>query len=342
MFEIDSILKNLHKSPPRKVNDHILLIDGMNTLIRNFSQVKMMNPQGLHVGGLVGFLKSLGFLVRTIDPTRVIVVWDGKGGTVNRKNINPEYKAHRQHARVMNWGMYDTKEQEIESMMDQKERLLDYLECLPVTSLELEKLEADDVIAYLAIVGSRAGKKVTIVSSDRDFLQLVDDFVEVYSPIRKITFTKENIQEELKVSSINYNIVKALLGDASDGLKGVKGVGIKTILSEFPRLQEDVLVPLDYIYEVCAEKMGKKLIFSKIVDDWDTVEKNFELMNLRKISLDVREKTIISETIKHTSLTLQSGTFQVYMEQDKIEGIVKNMDGWFQTFLSLTVVEKEN
>jgi 5'-3' exonuclease len=75
-----SILNNLKETPPRELNDHVLIIDAMNMLIRSFSLIKSMNPSGHHVGGLVGFLRSLAFVTRTFDPTRVIIVWDGKGG----------------------------------------------------------------------------------------------------------------------------------------------------------------------------------------------------------------------------------------------------------------------
>ena len=189
----DNILKNLKETPPRALNDHILLIDGMNTLIRSFSLLKAMNPTGTHVGGFVGFLRSLGYVTRIFDPTRVIVVWDGKGGSGNRQNINPNYKAQRATSRITHWGLYDTKEEETEALIGQLFRVQDYLDCLPIHQIMIEKLEADDIIAYLSkrASGSQV-KKVTIVSSDKDFLQLVDDTVEVYAPIKKKTFTKSN------------------------------------------------------------------------------------------------------------------------------------------------------
>ena len=87
----DKILKNLKQTPPRELNDHIMVIDAMNMLIRSFSLLKAMSPTGHHIGGLVGFLRSLGYVTRIFDPTRVIVVWDGKGGSANRKNIDPNY-----------------------------------------------------------------------------------------------------------------------------------------------------------------------------------------------------------------------------------------------------------
>ena len=215
------ILKNLKQTPPRALNDHILIIDAMNTLIRSFSLLKAMNPTGTHVGGLVGFLRSLGYVTRIFDPTRVVIIWDGKGGSGNRQNIDPNYKAQRASARITHWGLYDTREEEQEALIGQLFRTRDYLDCLPVHQIVIEKLEADDIMAYLAKRASNAGKKVTIVSSDKDFLQLIDNNIEVYAPVKKKTFTKDNILEEIKVLPTNFNIVKSLLGDNSDNLPRV-------------------------------------------------------------------------------------------------------------------------
>ena len=174
MGNYSNILDNLKPTPPRELNDHILVIDAMNMLIRSFSLLKAMNPSGHHVGGLVGFLRSLGFVTRTFDPSRVIIVWDGKGGSANRKNIDPNYKAQRATSRITHWGLYDTKAEETEALIGQLFRTQDYLECLPVQQLMMEKLEADDIIAYLAKTASKSKKKLTIVSSDSDGTPLSD------------------------------------------------------------------------------------------------------------------------------------------------------------------------
>ena len=335
----DDILKNLKQTPPRALNDHILIIDGMNTLIRSFSLLKAMNPSGAHVGGLVGFLRSLGYVTRITDPTRVIVIWDGKGGSSNRKNIDPNYKAQRATARITHWGLYDTKEQETEALIGQLYRVQDYLECLPVHQLGIEKLEADDIMAYLAKRASSAGKKVTIVSSDKDFLQLVDDNIEIYAPVKKKTFNKDNIFDELKVLPENYNIVKALLGDNSDNLQGVKGLGIKTIVSEFPKLLTET-TDLDYVFKVAEEKLEGKKIFAKIIHNWDRVETNFKLMDLHDTVLDENEINHILEVLKSPVPDLQTGAFLRMLDQDKIEGITKNTETWLENYRSLTTVLK--
>jgi DNA polymerase-1 len=315
-----------------------LIIDAMNMLIRSFSLLKAMNPSGAHVGGLVGFLRSLGYVTRIIEPTRVVVIWDGKGGSGNRKNIDPNYKSHRATARITHWGLYDTKEQEMEALIGQLYRVQDYLECLPVQQIVMDKLEADDIIAYLANRASKAGKKITIVSSDKDFLQLVDNNIEVYAPVKKMIFNKDNIFDELKVLPSNYNIVKALLGDNSDNLQGVKGLGIKTIVSEFPKLLTES-TDLDYVFKTAEEKLDDKKIFAKIIHNWNRVETNFRLMDLHDTALDESEIRTVEEVLQSPIPDLQTGAFLHLLDQDKIEGITKNTETWLENFRSLTTVQ---
>jgi len=332
------ILKNLKQTPPRALNDHILIIDAMNTLIRSFSLLKAMNPTGTHVGGLVGFLRSLGYVTRIFDPTRVVIIWDGKGGSGNRQNIDLNYKAQRASARITHWGLYDTREEEQEALIGQLFRTRDYLDCLPVHQIVIEKLEADDIMAYLAKRASKAGKKVTIVSSDKDFLQLIDNNIEVYAPVKKKTFTKDNILEEIKVLPTNFNIVKSLLGDNSDNLPGVKGLGIKTIVAEFPKLLTEK-TDLDYVYKVAEEKLEGKKIFAKILHNWDRVENNFQMMDLHDTVLDEKEIEYVEKVLHSTVPDLQTGAFLHHMDQDKIEGITKNTEGWLENFRGLTTVK---
>ncbi len=333
------ILNDLKQTPPPELNDHILVIDAMNMLIRSFSLLKAMNPSGAHIGGLVGFMRSLGYVTRIFDPTRVLVVWDGKGGSGNRQNIDPNYKAQRATSRITHWGLYDTKEEETEALINQLFRTQDYIDCLPIHQLVLDKLEADDIIAWIAKKASVSSvKKCTIVSSDKDFLQLIDSTVEVYAPIKKITFTEDNIFNELKVLPENYNIVKALVGDNSDNLQGVKGLGIKTIISEFPKLLTEV-TDLQYIFDVAEKKIEGKKIFAKIIHMWDRVETNFKLMDLHISALDDKEKQYVNDIISDPIPDLQSGAFLHLLDQDKIEGITKNTEAWLENFRGLTKVK---
>ena len=78
-------------------NDKVLIIDGLNTFIRVFSVIPTTNDDGIHVGGIVGFLRSIGYTINMFRPTRVIIVFDGKGGSKHRRKLYPEYKAKQKN-----------------------------------------------------------------------------------------------------------------------------------------------------------------------------------------------------------------------------------------------------
>jgi 5'-3' exonuclease len=334
------ILNKIEQKPDRRLNDHVLIVDSMNTFIRSFAMLQSMNPQGHHTGGLVGFLRSLGFLMRTIDPTRIICVFDGQASSASRKNINPDYKATRNIKRITNWELFDDKEDEYASMTMQMHRLVEYLQCLPITLISIDKVEADDTISYLAQKFGANNKKVTIVSSDKDFLQIVDENIEVYSPIKKKTYGKKEVQEELGLLPENYLIMKALLGDSSDNLTGIKGLGPKTLLKEFPGLAKHPLFDLIDIHKICSEKLQTKKIFAQILDDWNKVKTNYELMNLLQPRLGDYEIVHILDKIKEPTPSLQAVTFLSMLESDQIEALNKNVEGWLEIFRPLSTYKK--
>lgn len=314
-----NLIDGLEQKPARGLDDDILILDGLNTFIRGFSVNPTVTADGVHVGGLQGFLKSLGSMVRMFSPTRVLIVWDGIGGAQNRKNIDGHYKANRVHNTVIHYDIFNDKKTEMHALQDQADRLLDYLACLPVTYIKIDKLEADDVIAYISRLYSKAGRRVTIVSTDRDFLQLVDKNIRVYSPIKKVLFDHQEALTYLSVLPENYNIVKTILGDGSDGLAGVKGVGIKGLVKEFPELVTDPTLTLDKFFDLCAARKEKstKSIFTKILAGWHTIEKNYTLMDLTDTVLDESEKELVCEMMKAEVPKLRIGPFLHYLEEDK-------------------------
>jgi len=92
--------------------ERYMLIDGLNLFFRNFSMINAVNSNGVHVGGLGGFFRSLGALTRQIQPTQIIVVFDGVGSSHNRKNIIPEYKSNRNLTRVTKHELFDNIDEE--------------------------------------------------------------------------------------------------------------------------------------------------------------------------------------------------------------------------------------
>jgi len=203
-------------------SERYLLIDGLNLFFRNFSAINAVNSNGVHIGGLGGFFRSLGALIRTIQPTQVYVVFDGVGSSNNRKNIIPEYKSNRNVTRVTKHELFDNLEEEDDSKVDQIVRIIQYLKTLPVKTVSLPRVEADDIIAYLA--ESLEGSKV-ILSVDKDFLQLINENVIVYDPIRKKETNIVNFEEVVKCKQQDFMTIKCLEGDKSDNVPGIPKFG---------------------------------------------------------------------------------------------------------------------
>ena len=144
--------------------ERILMIDGLNLFFRNFAILNMVNPDGVHIGGLGGFFRSLGAMIRQMQPTQVYVVFDGAGSSNNRKNLLPEYKSGRDLQRITNWDAFDDKDDEDDAKVDQMVRIIQYLKTLPVKVVTLDKVEADDIIAYLSdVTPQKKEDKVFIV-----------------------------------------------------------------------------------------------------------------------------------------------------------------------------------
>jgi len=133
----------------RGVSDSILIVDGLNTFLRAFTMINHINPEGHHIGGLTGFLKSIGYAIKMLEPTKVVIVFDGVGGSNNKRNLYPEYKANRNKNRITNYSIFSNKDEETESINNQMARLIQYLQCLPVSIICIDGIEADDTIGYL-------------------------------------------------------------------------------------------------------------------------------------------------------------------------------------------------
>jgi len=305
-----------------------LLIDGLNLFFRNFAMMNMVNPSGIHIGGLGGFFRSLGAEIRRTQPDQVYVVFDGAGSTTNRKNIISEYKSGREDQRVTNWEVFDSLDDEHDSKVDQIVRVIHYLKTLPVKTVILDKVEADDIIAYLCnTLPNHPDDKLFIVSSDKDFLQLVNKNVIVYRPMEKKYYTEEVFKAKYKMSPQNFILHKTLLGDASDKIKGVKGLGEKGLLKKFPELSERNLT-FDDIFEICEKKFKEHVIYARIIQGVDDLEKNYKVMDLSNPMMDENEKKYLDEVVKSKELNYIPEQFISLYNEDQLGGMIRNLDYW--------------
>ena len=325
------LLDNLDEQGEETVEgQRILMIDGLNLFFRNFAMLNAVNPDGVHVGGLGGFFRSLGALIRQIDPTSVYVVFDGAGSANNRKNLLPEYKSGRNLQRITNWEVFDSHDDEDDAKVDQIIRIIQYLKTLPVKTVSLDKVEADDIIAHLCTVLPEQEKdKVFIVSSDKDFIQLVNKNVIVYRPMEKEFYTEDTVKEKYNMSPSNFIIYKTLMGDNSDKVKGIKGLGEKKLYKLFPELQERDLT-LDDVYNICEGKFKEHVIYARIIQDIDSLEKNYKIMDLSNPMLDENDKNYLNQIVKSKELNYVPNQFITFYNEDKLGGMIRNVEFWIK------------
>jgi DNA polymerase I len=303
--------------------------------MRCFSVVNVMNINGHHVGGLTGFLKSVGYAIKLIRPTRVILVFDGLGNSNNKKNLYSEYKGNRNVKRVTNWEGFDSKEEEADSMSAQISRLINYIEELPVDLLIIDKVEADDVMAYITHKMKSHDNHVTLMSSDQDFLQLVSRNISVYSPTKKKIYTPEKVKEEYEVPPCNFLTRKILLGDKSDNVVGVHGLGPKKLLKLFPELTYDTLFTLDDVYNKSLENNDQKL-YSNIVAFKHQLNINKQLMDLHDPVIPQVDEIEIDEVIEGYPNKLNIGAFMKMCDEDSIQKAFPNIESWLnECFMGL-------
>jgi len=318
------------------LNDRVLIVDGLNTFIRSFAVNPAINEDGLHIGGMMGFLKSVRYTCDILKPSRCIIVFDGKGGSKRRQKIYPEYKSTRKVKRRLNrnvdWGTAPQDEQQ--SMKQQMGRLIEYLEQLPLTLVCIDGIEADDTMAYIS-QQLLPKSDIILMSTDKDFLQLVDDRVKVWSPTKKKLYNKQAVLEEFGIPSRNILTYRILDGDKSDNIGGVQGAGLKSLIKYIPQLTEDEdFTAMDLINHVNNSDSKIKLL-ENIKKSSNIIKRNYLLMQLNKVDIPNHTKMKIQGAVNGKVPQLVKYRFQTMFLKDKLTSAIPNLNSWLMEFVRI-------
>ncbi len=247
------------ESPAKRT---LLLVDGHAYAYRAFFAIRQMSgPDGSATNGIFGFIKMLQRMITFVQPSHVAVIWDG-GLATERVSLLPGYKAERPATP--------------EDLGRQIEDMRDFLAAAGFASAVIPGIEADDLIATLALEAERSGHPVVIASSDKDFMQLVSTNIGLLNPGDKEqriwgvaeVFEKTGVQPHQIVEWLS------LIGDAVDNIPGVAGVGHKTA-TELLQQYGSVDGILSHAHEVTGPKRRDALLASK-----ELLERNRQLIQL--------------------------------------------------------------
>ena len=339
MEDIFSLLDNVQKPGDLGVNNRVLIVDGLNLYLRAFAVNGALNDNGVPVGGLTGFLRSLAYAIREVNPTRVIVVYDGQGGSQRRRKIHPEYKANRKPGkRITRWDAFKNATEEKDAMKIQFSRLIEYLDFLPINVISIDRIEADDTIAYIA--HTLLDEDVTILSADQDFLQLVDERITVWSPTKKKFYTPRMVMDDYGVPAHNFLMYKVLMGDKSDNIEGVKGLGPKKLPKIVPDLLTQTTLDLDFILEHAGK--GEEPMHKKISESETQLRLNEELMDLKNPPISGELKLQIARLIEAPINLLSRNDFIMMYSDDQLGNAIKAPDLWLREhFVKLNTLAKQ-
>ena len=320
------LLNNVQKDDTSNPNSRVLIIDGLNLYLRTFAVNGMLNDRGVPIGGMMGFLKSVAYAIRETNPTRLIVVYDGAGGSQRRRKLHPNYKGNRKPGkRITRWDAFKNVEEEKQAMKIQFSRLLEYLDTLPINVLSIDRIEADDTIAY--ITNNLLKDEVIIMSADQDFLQLVNDRITVWSPIKKIFYTPEKVLEDYGVPAHNFLMYKILMGDKSDNLEGVKGLGPKKLPKILPDISSK---PLDLNFILDYASKGTEPMHKRITESANQLSLNETLMDLKNPPISGELKLQITRLIEAPINLLSSNSFNTMYTDDQMGNAIDIPDIWLK------------
>lgn len=231
---------NVQAAAPSVKPEKLLLIDGSNLLHIGYFATKanaLRNSEGIYTNGVLVFTRTLLNFVKQLQPTHLAVCWDKEGSNTFRKALYPSYKAHR-----------NKKDEELVQQLSTTKVMLAKMN---VTQFESEMYEADDLIGTLSQRWSNEkNKPCYITSNDQDLYQLLDSNITQVTQKKGQTliFGKKQFENEFGILPENWIDIKGLLGDKSDNIPGVKGVGEKAC---YPLIQ--LYGSIDMLYRKLEE-----------------------------------------------------------------------------------------
>jgi len=294
-----------------KKNRPYLIIDGMNVFIRHFLVNGTVNSKSELVGGVVGFLRFMNHAIDIFSPSKVFVVWESGGGSAKRKSIYKDYKANRGKIKEFkklksgSASMKDSLKYDHETRVKQLTQLYRLLSFTPACQVFVSGTECDDVVSYIATQYFRTDKTdKIIVSNDKDFYQLLEDeTITIYDHSKREIVDGNAVYKKFGIAPRNFCMARSMVGDPSDNIDGVIGVGLKTVLKRFPEVSDRTRdIDTGMILQECVKQINNKAkqkTFKQVKESEDIIRRNWRLMTLSPGMLSAKEIAKINYIIEN-------------------------------------------
>lgn len=278
----------------------ILIVDGNNNYFRSHIVDPSISSNGQPIGGITGFLKILQKLCREIQPNRIVICWDGQGGSSKRRLMNKNYKEGRKPIRLNRNIRNLSDNEELQNKIWQMTRLAEYINQTPIIQLLLDGVEADDLIASLIKHHKLLDYNKVIVSSDKDFIQLCNNSTILYRPVQHEILNKKKIVEEFGIHPNNFCLARSLSGDKSDNIDGVDGIGLQTVAKRFPILAEEKCYTIDDIINFCKNVDSSVKAYKTILEQKNKIYENYKIMQLEIPNISIQDSQKIEYALENS------------------------------------------
>ena len=316
-----------------------MIVDVLNMYFRAYIVNPSLSTNGQPIGGLKGSLGILQKLIREVNPDQTILCWDGAGGSQRRKTMNKNYKAGRKPIRLNRAVRNLSENEEISNKIWQQTRLMEYFNEMPVIQLVVDSVEADDLISFVCKQTSVADNQKVIVSNDKDFFQVLGKDTILHRPTQKETLNMKNIIEKFGIHPNNFALARAMVGDTSDNLPGIKSVGLATVKKRFPFLIEEKSYTIDEIIDYCKNVDSKLKIFENIVEGEDLLRENYNIMQLYSPLISPQSKRKVKYNIDNADYFFNKTEIMKMMMEDGFGAY--NWDSLFQNFKRISLENKK-
>ena len=297
----------------------VLIIDALNAYLRAYIVDPSLSTNGDPIGGIKGFIKILQKLVRTVRPDNVIVVWDGPNGSQKRKTMDKNYKAGRKPIRLNRAFHNLTDDEELQNKMWQQTRIIEYMNEMPIIQFMLPEIEADDVIAHITQMGVYDGWQKIIVSNDKDFMQLCDEETILWRPTKDEFLNSNRVVEQTGVHPTNMALARAIIGDTSDNLPGIRGAGFATVAKRLGSLlSRPETTTITEVIEHCEKIQSKVKFYDNVVRSQALIAHNYQMMQLYSPQMSIQSKMYVKESVEK---------FECEFNKTEILGMMRN-DGF--------------
>lgn len=294
----------------------VIVIDALNMFLRAYIVDPSLSSNGQPIGGIKGSFKILQKLVRMTNPDAVVIAWDGPNGSAKRRAMDKDYKAGRKPLRLNRAVHNLTDDEVINNKMWQQTRIIEYFNEMPIIQVMIPEIEADDVISYICQMPYYKEWEKVIISNDKDFLQLCDEQTVLYRPTVDELMNQKRIIEHYGIHPTNMALARAIVGDTSDNLPGIKGAGLVSVKKRLSFLASEKDYTIDEVIQFCENADSKIKFFSNIVAGQDIIEHNYKMMQLYSPQLSVQSKDFVKNAVENFECNFNNIEIIKKMRQD--------------------------